>query len=214
VGKKTARVVAGAATLALVAALAATTVGGGGAASSSSQAAKGRAAHAYGKLRLSFAPNRGQAPAGVDYMAGGKGYSLAISHTGAVLGLRSAGAGHGAATVGMRLLGANSHARALGQQALPGKVNYIVGNDRDKWHTGIPTYGRVAYRGVYPGVDIAWHGRQGRLEYDFVVQPGARPEQISFRVEGADRVRLDAAGSCRQAGRRVAGGRFRYRNIA
>jgi hypothetical protein len=38
--------------------------------------------------------------------------------------------------------------------ALPGKSNYFVGNQRAKWISGIPQYGKVKFRSVYPGVDL------------------------------------------------------------
>jgi len=33
---------------------------------------------------------------------------------------------------------------------LPGKSNYFIGNDRSKWHSGIPQFSRVQYKSVYP----------------------------------------------------------------
>lgn len=165
---------------------------GVGTGSSSPAVAKGAAARGYGQLPLSFAPNRGQAPAGIDFIARGNGYSVALSSTDSVLALRSAH--HRVAVLGMRLLGANSHARALAQDALPGKVNYLIGRDQAKWRTGIPTYGQVAYGGVYPGVDAAYHGNQGQLEYDFVVHPGAKASAITLGFTGVRSLRIDHAG--------------------
>jgi hypothetical protein len=50
----------------------------------------------------------------------------------------------------------------------------------------------VAYRDLYPGIDLVFYGGQsGLLEYDLNVSPGADPQQIRFRFEGADRVELD-----------------------
>ncbi len=52
-------------------------------------------------------------------------------------------------------------------------MNCFLGNDPSRWHTGIATFGRVEYTGVYPGIDLAYYGNQGRLQYDFIVGPGA-----------------------------------------
>jgi hypothetical protein len=83
----------------------------------------------------------------------------------------------------MRLVGANPHAVATGAEELPGKVNYFIGNDRKKWRTNVPTYAKVKYQGVYPGIDLVYYGNQGgRLEYDFVVAPGADPSAIALDV--------------------------------
>ena len=82
----------------------------------------------------------------------------------------------------MKLLGANIRAEVKGAEELPGKVNYFIGNDPAKWHTGIPTYAKVRYRGIYPGIDLVYYGNQRQLEYDFVVAPGADPGVIALDV--------------------------------
>ena len=61
---------------------------------------------------------------------------------------------------------------------LPGIVNYLIGNDPRKWHTRIPTYARVTYRGVYPRIDLVFHGARERLEYDWLVHPGGDPRLV------------------------------------
>lgn len=82
----------------------------------------------------------------------------------------------------MKLVGANPNASVRGANELPGKANYFIGNRPARWRANVPTYGRVVYQGVYPGVDLAYYGTQGRLEYDFVVAPGADPNLIALRV--------------------------------
>ena len=134
---------------------------------------KARAAAAYGRLPLAFAPNVGQAPPGTDVVARGGGYSLALGPGGPTLALATKDGSQ--AAVGMRLVGASPAAAATTEQPLGGRVNYLLGNDPSRWHTGLPTYGAVAYRGVYPGIDARYHGSQGVLEYNFTLAPGARP---------------------------------------
>ena len=87
------------------------------------------------------------------------------------------------AVLRMRLVGANTEAKATSLDWLPGKVNYFIGKDPAKWRTNIPTYGRVLYQNVYPGVDVLYYGNQGRLEYDFMVAPGADPDRITLQLE-------------------------------
>ncbi len=83
----------------------------------------------------------------------------------------------------MRLIGANASAAVTGAGELPGKSNYFLGNDPHKWRTNVPTYARVKYKDVYQGVDLVYYGSQsGRLEYDFVVAPGANPTAIALAV--------------------------------
>jgi hypothetical protein len=59
---------------------------------------------------------------------------------------------------------------------------------------GHPAYARVRYRKVYPGIDLLYYGRQRRIEYDFVAEPGSDPSIIRFRWEGAEALRVDARG--------------------
>ena len=82
-----------------------------------------------------------------------------------------------------------------GLEELPGKSHYLTGSDPKQWRRDIPNYARVAYRGVYPGIDLIYYGNQGRLEYDFVVAPGADPSRIRLRFRGADRANIDDDGN-------------------
>jgi hypothetical protein len=66
---------------------------------------------------------------------------------------------------------------------LPGKSNYFIGSDPKKWRTNVTNYAKVKYANVYPGVDLVYYGNQGRLEYDFVVAPGADPRAITLELE-------------------------------
>ena len=125
------------------------------------------AAPAHVSLPLAFAPNEGQAPARFDFVAG----NIGLSAHGAALGGRGS----------VALLGAAASApRALAP--LPGRVNHLVGDDPAHWHTDIPTFARVRYGDVWPGIDVVWHGDQRRLEYDFVVAPSADPSRIAVRA--------------------------------
>jgi hypothetical protein len=83
----------------------------------------------------------------------------------------------------MKLVGANVKATVTGAEELPGKSNYFIGNNPKKWRTNVPTYAKVRYQDVYPGVDLVYYGNQGgELEYDFVVSPSADPSIIVLDV--------------------------------
>lgn len=94
----------------------------------------------------------------------------------------------------MTLVGAQETAAAKSAEELPGKVNYFSGSDPSEWRTDVPTYARVSYDQVYPGVDIVYYGNQRQLEYDFIVAPGSDPRVIKLQFDGADKVLLDATG--------------------
>jgi len=92
---------------------------------------------------------------------------------------------HASDVLRMKLVGADSSAKLEGIEEMPGKSNYFIGNDPKKWRTNVPTYRKVAYKGVYPGIDLVYYGNRRQLEYDFVVAPGADPNQIRLALVGA-----------------------------
>ncbi|HEX6729602.1 MAG TPA: SBBP repeat-containing protein [Pyrinomonadaceae bacterium] len=168
----------------------------------------------YGKLPLSFEVNRGQTEDRFRFLARGSGYSIFLTSDEALLQFRkpmtkqsdqsqrrvetapSAIRNTEASVVRMRLLGAKAKLAATGLNELPGKANYFIGNDQKKWRTNIPTYAKVKFEGVYPGVDLIYYGdNQSQLENDFVINPGGDPRNIAIAFDGVDRLSLDVKGN-------------------
>lgn len=176
------------------------------------ESARAHISEAYGKLPLSFAVNHGQTDERVDFLARGGHYDLFLTSTEAVLVFSAPKPGSkdrrpnipdfpksgssspkiNSAALRMQIVGANRHAHPIAVEQLPGKSNYFIGKDSQKWLTGIPTFRKVRYEEVYPGVHLDYHGNQQQLEYDFVLEPGADPQIINVRFEGAKRLRIDA----------------------
>jgi hypothetical protein len=165
----------------------------------------------YSTLPLSFEANRGQTDQQVKFLSRGRGYSLFLTPAEAVLVVQNlqekpeavihqptAQLEHtektDASVLRMTLLGANPSPTVTGLDALPGKSHYLIGNDPKKWRTNVPTYAKVHYQNIYPGVDLLYYGNQRQLEYDFVVAPGADPQAITLHFEGADSLDVDAKG--------------------
>jgi hypothetical protein len=105
----------------------------------------------------------------------------------------------GRASVTSKMVGANPRVRPEGAEPLAARTNYMLGNDRAQWRVGVPMFGRAVYRGLYPGVDLLFHGTDGAMEYDFVVQPGASVRPIGFEISGASALRLGQDGALRIA---------------
>jgi hypothetical protein len=142
-----------------------------------------------GQLPLIFEPNQGQADPRVKFLARGAGYSLFLEPTGAMLSMRTARQTE--QMVRMKLVGANPAAATAGTNPLPGKSNYILGNDPKQWHAGISQFAGVRYQSVYPGIDLVFYGNQGRLEYDFRVGPGSDPAQAELQFDGATKLEIN-----------------------
>jgi hypothetical protein len=149
--------------------------------------ARAHAAEAYGKLPLRFEANAGQTGGQVKFLSRGRGYTLFLTSSEAVLALNKS-------ALHMRLLGANSNAQATGVEELSGTVNYFIGNDPKKWRTNVPTYGKVKYGDIYPGVDLLYYGNQQQLEYDLVVAPGVDPGIARLGISGVSKIRIDQSG--------------------
>ncbi len=101
----------------------------------------------------------------------------------------------GTDTLRMELKGANRQAQVSGSDELPGRANYFLGNDPTRWRTRVPSFAKVHYTGVYPGIDLIYYGNQRRLEYDFVVAPHANPRQVQLHFSGAQQLKLDGDGN-------------------
>lgn len=155
-------------------------------------ALEARLSAAYGRLPLHFEANSGQTDAQVRFLARGKGYTLFLTPSQAVLSLRKSA--KSSTAVRLEWLGANHSALIQGQVPIGGVSNYLSGKDPSRWQTGIQHYSKVHYRGVYAGIDLVYYGNQGQLEYDWVVAAKADPKQIKLRVEGAERIEIDRSG--------------------
>jgi hypothetical protein len=180
--------------------------------SHSTPAQKVSVAGDFGRLPLSFESNQGQTDAKVRFLTHSGDSTLFLTPSEAVFSMaaqpqqkeksallkertnRQQPAKIAHAALRMQMVGSNPRARALTQQPLAGRINYFLGNDPSKWHAGVPTFGRVGFQGVYPGVDLVYYGNQRHLEYDFVVAPHADPKQIILHFAGARGVHLNAAG--------------------
>jgi hypothetical protein len=145
----------------------------------------------YGAVPLSFEENQGQTASQVKYLSRGPGYTLFLTSTEAVLALRE---GSRATALKMTVVGANAATPVAGVEALRGKSNYFTGKDPGKWRRAVPTYAKVEYRNVYPGVHLVYYGNQRQLEYDFVVSPGADPKTIALGFEGVRGLAIDDTG--------------------
>jgi hypothetical protein len=189
--------------------------------------AQSRTIQGYGKLPLSFERNQGQTDAQAKFLSRAKGYTLFLTGDEAVFSLRGTETGKARlpkapamrksrrtsnsapqipdATLRMKLVNANPAAEIAGTDELPGKSNYFLGNDPKKWRNNVPTYGKVQYSNVYPGIDLVYYGNHRQLEYDFVVAPGADPRKIQLDITGTRGIGRDKRGDLvlRVAGREV-----------
>lgn len=156
----------------------------------------------YGKLPLQFEINRGQTDSQVQYLSRNSFYNIYFLHNEVVMTLPYGSSDNQfktrkylSAVLRMQFTGADNKPEISGRNELNSKINYLIGNNADKWNTNIPTFSKIAYREIYPGIDLVFHGNKGRLEYDFIVSPGIEPSTIKYKFDGADKIETDHDGN-------------------
>jgi|GEM_PF-2394212 len=142
----------------------------------------------FGKVPLVFEPNVGQTAAEVKFLSRTPRLTLYLAGTETVMALSRSNAAP--AVVRMRLKGGDDP-YVLGLDRKDSVSHYYLGSDPSRWLSAVPHYGRVEAKGVYPGIDMVYYGDGNRLEYDFVVAPGADPNRIEISFAGIDALRVD-----------------------
>jgi len=178
------------------------------------EAQKAKVNKSYGKLPLYFIENKGQVDGQVSFYERGAGHATFFTKDGVVLSLtKSDGktekvSRHGdikdlktkkhekvrTEAVRLSFVGANDKAKITAGDAMPGKVNYFVGNDKSKWRSNIPTYGSVTYEDVYKNVDIKFYGNNKNIEHDVIVKPGGDFSKVIFAYRGIKGLKVTESG--------------------
>lgn len=163
----------------------------------------------YRNLPLSFEPNRGQTDPRVKFLSRAGSRTLWLTKDEAVLAVGGTSLGSTRAAkppnrshdhqvarsiLCLKFVGANARPEIVGENKQPGIVSYFTAKP-NPWLTEIPTYARVRYRSLYPGVDLVFYGNNHDLEYDLVLSPGTNPRQIHLAIQGAEKIRIDREGN-------------------
>jgi hypothetical protein len=137
-----------------------------------------------------FERNEGQVDDRVLFLTQGLGYAAYLTRDGATLTFsESSRSADGRITstekvVRLNIVGIDPHPEVIGSEERPGVTSYFSGADPKHWHPRIPQFAKVIYRHAYPGIDVVFEVRDGRLEYDFLIAPHADPNLIRVNVEG------------------------------
>jgi hypothetical protein len=139
-----------------------------------------------GSLPLAFEPNHGQAPAPYQFLARRNGMTTFFLDDG--MDMVVSGGKSSATRIHLRWIGANPVEAVSGEKILPGHSNYLRGSDSTRWFRDVPLFGGIRYKGLYPGVDLLFHGSGNFLEHDFLLESGADPSRIAFSFDKPVRV--------------------------
>lgn len=139
---------------------------------------------------IDFEANRGQAPSQYPYLFHRDGMQAMFVRNGVDFIL--AGPDYRDKAIHMRFLGGDAGPEAI--EPLAGHSNYFLGSDPSRWVRNVPLYSKIDYRGIYHGVSLSFYGNGQELEHDFLVDPGADPSQIVFRLDGPTEMRISSDG--------------------
>jgi hypothetical protein len=95
--------------------------------------------------------------------------------------------------VKLDFVGSNPQAKVAGEEKTAALVSYFKG-PREQWKTGLPTWRRIVYSDLWPGIDLVFEGTVNRLKYSFHVRPGADSKRMRLAYRGATKVRLSPIG--------------------
>ena len=98
--------------------------------------------------------------------------------------------------VKLEFVGADQHVKPVGEAETGAVVSYFKGKPAE-WRTGLPTYSKITYTNLWPGIDLVYYGTVNRLKYEFIVHPGADPSKIRLAYRGVDSVSVDGEGRLR-----------------
>ena len=116
----------------------------------------------FEKMPLYFIANKGQMDERVDYYVQGKDKSIYFGPGGVTFVLASAEASKLEAeehwVVKLDFVGSDRAVRPIGQDETGAVISYFQGNP-EEWHTGLPTFSRLVYRNLWPGLTWCIRGR-------------------------------------------------------
>ncbi|MBL7891538.1 MAG: gliding motility-associated C-terminal domain-containing protein [Bacteroidia bacterium] len=85
----------------------------------------------------------------------------------------------------------NPNVSVKGEELFSFHRNYYIGNDPQKWAEKVKLYGQVHYSNLYPKIDMHVYNSDQNLKYDFIVNPGGDPGNISMNYEGQDKLYVE-----------------------
>lgn len=149
------------------------------------------------KQPLRFEANHGQTSREVKYLARAADYNIFLSNDEADVVLHSEMRPAGPLARG-KVIVVRAYASVLRMRFAnsnpPTKI--VPLRQRSPMGASAPEpYTAVAYRGIYAGTDIVFHGDQRRIGLELNLSPGADPRDIMLSLDGATGIFLDSQGN-------------------
>ncbi|MCX7061836.1 MAG: choice-of-anchor D domain-containing protein [Gammaproteobacteria bacterium] len=198
--------------------------------SASDRAASPGSVHHLKQLPILFEPNQGQVTAPFAYVARAPGYSIGIDALGVEIRMpekaptrvpsqKNVGDKQAPAVVNeprrvafrLQPIGISADARLLAEGKQVSVSHYLDGGENRGTVKNVPHYAQIRFQQIYDGIDWVFYGNPEQTEYDFIVAPHARPEQIRLAITGAEDLALTADG---ELVTHIGNGEFRHQKPA
>jgi hypothetical protein len=138
-------------------------------------------------LPLFFIPNAGHLDPSIRYSVETSDLHAGFSRTDAIFQVQGT-------NICITFPGANANAVLEAAEPLAARVNLFYGDDPREWRTDVPTFHKIRYRQLYPGIDMTYAGDAHRIKSEFTVAPGADPSFIRVAYSAIDSLTIDSNG--------------------
>lgn len=93
----------------------------------------------------------------------------------------------------MELINSNEEVQVIGEEKKPHYTNFFL-NKRENI-TNVSAFEKVRYVNVYDHIDLLFTFSSKGVKYDFIINPGGDINDIQFRYNGANEVKLNRKGT-------------------
>ncbi len=92
------------------------------------------------------------------------------------------------------LAGADINAKKVAEDKVKTKLNYYNAEAID-----VNIFRKITYKNIYAGIDWVLYTKGKELKYDFIIHPGAKPDDIKLLYAGADSLKIASNGDLKVA---------------
>jgi hypothetical protein len=129
------------------------------------------------RMPFFFAANHGQTDARVRAVGDGPGLQVWFEDGGVLLR-------QGGAVTHIDFEGADPHPAVSLTRPMGASVNYLRGSGPAAWRSGLPMFGEVRYKGLWPGVEAVFREEKAAVKIEYNVSPGSDVSRIRLRFDG------------------------------
>ena len=84
----------------------------------------------------------------------------------------------------------NTPITCKGENVFSDYNNYYIGNDPKHWASNVHKYSSITYENLYKGIHLKYYEKNELLKYEFIVENGANPQNISLTYEGVNGLKI------------------------